>query len=111
MSPLLRLPPTLDKACGRASNFPTIRCTFSFYGFQAGDPRARYDEMFQHLASMIPGVHTISVTSVVCPNRRCSPVVGGVLLRADGLHFTADGARALTPTLDAELGVAHRLWP
>ncbi|MGI5174735.1 acyltransferase family protein [Dactylosporangium sp. CA-152071] len=41
----------------------------------------------------VPGVTLATLQESVCPGGTCRPVVDGVLLRVDGLHFSADGAR------------------
>jgi lysophospholipase L1-like esterase len=59
--------------------------------------------MFDRLAATIPGVSAISVTSGVCPEQVCSPLVNRIFLRWDGVHFTAEGAQLMVPTLEAQL--------
>ena len=98
---MLSLPPSLPEACQRASNFNAPTCTFSLAGFPSST--ARYDALYERLAATLPGVAALSITSGVCPNGVCMPVVDGTLLRWDGLHFSADGARVLVPTLEAQL--------
>ena len=106
---LLELPPRLGPDCAVPSKFTDAACTFRYAGRGTG-PQSRYDALYEHLAATIPRVSTISITSAVCPDRLCRPVVAGTLLRWDGLHYTANGARALVSTLDEQLGRTDE-WP
>jgi hypothetical protein len=49
------------------------------------------------------GVSTISLTSAMCPNDVCVPVVNGILIRFDGLHFTEPAAEWLAPVIYRQL--------
>ena len=99
----LKLPPHLNPigpTCQKPSNFNTAGCTFKIPG---DGWWLSYDAMYERMATMLPGVSTLSITSAVCPDNVCAPVVAGLILRWDGLHFTADGARAIAPTLGSQI--------
>ena len=101
---LLKLPPRLGKDCSKASNFTAPDCTFKYNPKPGGTGvQARYDAMYDRLAATIPRVSSISITSGVCPQHVCEPAVDGVMLRYDGVHFTAPGALAMVTTLDGQL--------
>jgi len=64
----------------------------------------KYNKMLDRIAARLaPRVKVIDVSDVVCPDDACPPVVNGILLRADGLHFTVLGAQWLQPQLEARL--------
>jgi peptidoglycan/LPS O-acetylase OafA/YrhL len=48
-------------------------------------------------------VKTLDLQDVVCPADRCPPVVDGVAVRPDTLHFSAAGGLWLLPILDRRL--------
>jgi peptidoglycan/LPS O-acetylase OafA/YrhL len=99
---LLKLPPnlTIGPDCQKPSNFRTPGCTFRVAGDWIGAP---YDAMYERLAKKLPGVTVLSVTPAVCPNNVCRPLVAGVMMRSDGLHFTPDGAKAIMPMLGRQI--------
>ena len=99
---LLKLPPhlTIGPDCQKPSNFSSPGCTFRV---TMDEPGAPVDAMFEQMAMNLPGVSTLSLTSVVCPDNVCRPVVAGVMMRSDGLHFTEDGAKAVMRTLGTEI--------
>jgi len=99
---LLKLAPRLGPECTKESNLKAPDCTFKFMGGGDG-PQAQYDAMYDRLAATIPGVSAISITSGVCPEHVCAPLVDHVTLRWDGVHFTAEGAQVMVPTLEAQL--------
>ncbi len=99
---ILMLPPRLPPECGKASNFDTPTCTIAAEAIELPSD-LRYHELYDELADAMPRVSSISITSAVCPQGTCTPLVDGVFLRYDGTHFTTGGARAMGATLDAEL--------
>jgi peptidoglycan/LPS O-acetylase OafA/YrhL len=50
----------------------------------------------------------VSVTDLVCPGGSCRPVHDGMLIRADGLHYTTSFSRYLTPQLLRRSGVENK---
>ena len=98
---LLKLPPQLGTDCAKTSNFNEPDCTFTIGPTHSS--KTQYDAMYDQLSRGISGVSTLSVTSVVCPNNICTPQVGGVVLRSDGLHYTHGGAMAVLPTLTSQI--------
>jgi lysophospholipase L1-like esterase len=51
----------------------------------------------------VDGVAVLSMQDVVCPGDQCRSVVQGKLVRFDGQHFTADGARWFAQRLQPRL--------
>jgi SGNH domain (fused to AT3 domains) len=54
---------------------------------------AAVNRIYAQVRDEVPGVTLVTLQSVLCPGDRCHPVVDGLLVRFDGLHFSADGAR------------------
>jgi peptidoglycan/LPS O-acetylase OafA/YrhL len=48
-------------------------------------------------------VHLLELTDAICPDDRCAPVIGGILVYRDSNHLTSSYARSLTPRLRAKL--------
>ena len=59
----------------------------------------------QAAAERVPGVQTIDMTDIVCPEETCVPVIGNVLVYRQTSHITDTYVRTLTPDL------ADRLVP
>lgn len=53
--------------------------------------------------SGVPGVHTIDVTKVICPDDVCRPVIGDALVYRGSNHLTATFAKSLERFVRAEL--------
>ena len=47
----------------------------------------------------VPGAIAIDVTDFVCPQARCAPVIGDVLVQRKGSHLTNTYAVSLVPEL------------
>jgi hypothetical protein len=47
-----------------------------------------------------PGVTLVDMNGFICPQDRCSPIVGNVLVYRDKHHLTATYAATLAPTLE-----------
>lgn len=93
---LLDLPPQLSSACMKPSEMDSPNCRV----LVASDPSyARITAMNERVTRQVRGASVISVTPVVCPGGTCTPAVGGIVIRSDGLHFTADGAMLMAPLL------------
>ncbi|MFC4105279.1 acyltransferase family protein [Micromonospora zhanjiangensis] len=59
-------------------------------------------------ASALAGVRLVDLNDAICPDIRCAPVIGGVLVYRDTNHMTATYARTLAPRLDERLQIALR---
>ncbi len=93
---LLDLPPQLNSSCVKPSEMDAPQCRV----LVESDPSyTRYTAMDGRVTSQVRGASVITVTSEVCPGGTCTPVVGGTLVRSDGLHFTAEGAMLVAPAL------------
>ena len=57
------------------------------------------------------GTYLVSINDHLCPNDVCPPVVGGVVARYDGHHFSGPGARWAAPLLYSELVKAGAIDP
>jgi peptidoglycan/LPS O-acetylase OafA/YrhL len=61
------------------------------------------NRIYVQVRDEVPGVTLVTLQDALCPGERCHPVVDGLLMRYDGLHFSADGAhwfaRRLEPLL------------
>lgn len=99
---LLKLPPSLPGGadCQKPANFNTDDCTFRITGVWRW---TGYDAAYERIAEAVPGVSTLSITSVVCPESVCRPLVSGVIVRSDGLHYTEGGAKLVMSTLSSQI--------
>jgi peptidoglycan/LPS O-acetylase OafA/YrhL len=101
----LEIPPRLHSRCGAAANATSSSCNVRVDAL--GDSTVAsynavfkpYNAILREVAAGTPGVSTISITGAICPNRLCVPKVNGLLLRYDGLHFTAPAAVMLAPAI------------
>ena len=60
-------------------------------------------------AKRVPGVHVVDLTDLICPESKCAPVIGDVLVYRQGSHITNTYARTLAPKLTEELArILHR---
>jgi peptidoglycan/LPS O-acetylase OafA/YrhL len=107
---LMELPPQSSRNCANSWRFDDPGCTFEVAGHGDGH-QARYDAMYERLASAIPGVSALSVKGVLCPDGTCRPVIDGTVMRWDGVHFTAKGALLLAPVLERAILKAGSLQP
>jgi peptidoglycan/LPS O-acetylase OafA/YrhL len=106
-----QMTPQLGTLCGKPSNetSPLCRVELDANGDSAKDFNAAYipyNRLLRGLPARVPGVSTVSLTSVICPNRVCTPTVNGMLVRYDGLHFTPPAARWLAPAIYRKLVAA-----
>ncbi len=58
------------------------------------------DRIYARVRDEVPGVTLVTLQDALCPGGRCHPLVDGLLVRFDGLHFSADGARWFTRRLE-----------
>ena len=62
-------------------------------------------------AAAKPGsFHAIDLTPWVCPDDRCSPVIGNVFVYLDGNHLSQQYAATLAPMLDEQLTASGWQW-
>ncbi len=92
----VELPPTLPAACLNKDKQLRLDCRTPVANDVVQIP---YNNVFRRLAMRLPHVFTISVTDVMCPNGMCSAELDGILLRYDGVHFSAAGSEWLAPFL------------
>jgi peptidoglycan/LPS O-acetylase OafA/YrhL len=59
-------------------------------------------------AAGLDRVRLVDLNDAICPDTRCAPVIGGVLVYRDTNHLTATYARTLAPRLDERLQAALR---
>ncbi|HVJ92898.1 MAG TPA: acyltransferase family protein [Labilithrix sp.] len=57
-------------------------------------------------AERVPGTRIVDLTDYICPQDRCAPVIGNVLVYRQSSHLTNTYARSLAPVLTAKLAVA-----
>jgi peptidoglycan/LPS O-acetylase OafA/YrhL len=95
------LPPSQPANCARPEFAGADACRRS----ASADPRtAKYNAAMDRVAARHPAkVSTIDLQDVVCPGDRCPPVIDGVLLRPDNLHFSQSSALWLVHKLEARL--------
>ncbi|MGY1520675.1 acyltransferase family protein [Luteimonas sp. A482] len=55
------------------------------------------------VAAETPGVAQLDLTSAFCTDRRCEPIIDGVLVYRDGTQPTRTFARTLAPAVEAQL--------
>lgn len=71
------------------------------------DPRTEAtNAIYREVAREIPQVQVISMQDVVCPGGSCPVRLDGQVLRYDGVHFTAPGARWFVDRLEPRLVAA-----
>jgi hypothetical protein len=64
----------------------------------------KYNAMMDRIAARLPDrVRAIDLADEVCPDGACPPFLNGMLVRVDGLHFSAPFADALAPHLERKL--------
>jgi peptidoglycan/LPS O-acetylase OafA/YrhL len=51
------------------------------------------NRIYAQVRDEVPGVTLVTLQDALCPGDRCHPIVDGLLVRFDGLQFSADGAR------------------
>ena len=96
----IQLPPLINSACAKPENYRTPGCNIAVASDSTHRP---YNAILTNLAATMRGVSTISLTSAMCPNDVCVPVVNGILIRFDGLHFTEPAAEWLAPVIYRQL--------
>ena len=65
-------------------------------------PWALLDQAVRRGLAGLPRVAYVSLDDILCPEHgRCPAVVGGILARYDGRHFTSRFSRKIVPTIIA----------
>jgi lysophospholipase L1-like esterase len=87
LAALAVLPLAQDRSyCARKPGTPS--CT------QVPDPlTAAVNQLYDQVGGEVAGMSVVQMQDVICPDDRCREAVDGLLVRFDGEHFTADGAR------------------
>jgi hypothetical protein len=93
---LVELPPALAADCTRPDHAKSQHCRVPV---RDDATHASYNAIVKRLAGRLNGVTTMSLTPAICPDGWCEPYVDGVLLRADGLHFTPEAVPRLAPVV------------
>lgn len=64
----------------------------------------KYNSIMDRIAAGLPDrIKVIDLSDVVCPKDQCSPILNGIPIREDGLHFTVSAALWLEPFIEAKL--------
>jgi peptidoglycan/LPS O-acetylase OafA/YrhL len=92
----LELPPVIPRDCLNKDKEQELHCQVPVANDVLQIP---YNNVFRSVATRVPHVSTISMTDAVCPNGVCTPELDGILMRYDGLHFSAAGSGLLAPLL------------
>ncbi|WP_432837683.1 acyltransferase family protein [Dactylosporangium sp. CA-092794] len=69
-------------------------------GAAPDETTAAVNRIYARIRDEVPGVKLVSLQDALCPDGRCRAVVDGLLVRFDGLHFSADGARWFAQRLE-----------
>jgi len=101
---LIDVPPALPSDCVEASKISTNHCRVV-----VSHTNYSYYAMYENLAHTILGVYSFSVNDRVCPGDVCTPVVNGMILRSDGVHFTRSADMWLAATLFGRVSSATGL--
>jgi hypothetical protein len=94
----VQIPPSpLPRECFREDAYGDPACAVP----ASQDPLAvRFNALLAEVvAEAGSGVFLVSVSEDLCPGGTCAPVIDGTVLRYDGSHFSAAGARWLVPRL------------
>jgi peptidoglycan/LPS O-acetylase OafA/YrhL len=102
----VELPPVVNAECGKTVPLSSPKCNVRVADDIAQAP---YNALFERLPSAVPGTSRLSITRVVCPDGVCTPRVGDLLIRFDGLHFTPAASTSLAPTLWQEMKASRLL--
>lgn len=91
---LMQMPPSMRDNCSTAAQLSSNICHV-----KVSSANKAYYAAYQHLAQTIPGVSTFSLNDLICPGDVCAPVVNGIIVRYDGLHFSQQANLWLAPYL------------
>jgi peptidoglycan/LPS O-acetylase OafA/YrhL len=100
---LMDLPPVVPYTCVAAGSLYAPECRIP----AAGDPVTdEADGVYRQVSADVPGVISFSITDAVCPGGICTPIVNGMLMRYDGLHFSQPAVLYLAPVIYERLQAA-----
>lgn len=80
---LMDMPPALPTDCVDPGKMSSNHCQI-----KVSAANKSYYAMYAGLAQTISGVSTFSLNDMICPGDICVPVVNGIIVRYDGIHFT-----------------------
>ena len=96
----IELPPTVKPDCGKTLPLSSPDCRVRVSDDVAQAP---YNAIFGRLHAAVPGTSLLSITRVVCPDEVCTPQIGDLQIRFDGLHFTPAASATLAAALWQEM--------
>jgi hypothetical protein len=108
---VVKTPPISEPAdCALGERAPS--CTSVGYSLRDSDTKRLEETSRSVIRRLGPRVVYVSVDDVLCPrDGRCPAVVGGVLARFDGIHYSATFSRRIVPEIIARAqraGIAFR---
>jgi peptidoglycan/LPS O-acetylase OafA/YrhL len=92
----LELPPVVPASCLVPSKLDSAQCAVPVNSDAVTN---QANSIFRAVAAAVPGVSSISISDAICPAGACAPVVGGLMLRYDGDHFSGPAAEHLAPII------------
>ena len=95
---LMNLSPVSTPDCTQVSKITTDQCRPAVNNIDRS-----YYAVYDHVAHAVTGVSQFSITDRVCPGDVCSPIVNGLILRSDGVHFTRSANLWLAATISARV--------
>ena len=96
----VELLPTMPSGCAASSHLSDPSCLIR----ADSDPAAEgVNTVMRRIAASTPRTAAVSLAGAVCPGGICRPVVGGVMVRYDGRHFSEPGALMIAHYLDTVL--------
>jgi peptidoglycan/LPS O-acetylase OafA/YrhL len=94
------LPPGKTVDCLEAGGPESEACTREITSETGESP---YNDLFHRLDSESESVVAFSLVDIVCPDGYCPLIVGNIVMRYDGNHFTATASREIAPEIDLRL--------
>jgi len=104
----LELPPVVPASCLVPSKLDSAQCAVPVNSDAVTN---QANSIFRAVAAAVPGVSSISISDAICPAGACAPVVGGLMLRYDGDHFSGPAAEHLAPIIYQRLVAAGAFTP
>jgi peptidoglycan/LPS O-acetylase OafA/YrhL len=92
----LELPAELPVTCLTTAKLEAAECRIPMASDQSAN---EVISIYREVAAAVPGASSVSLADEICPNGFCAPLVNGLMLRYDGVHFSLPGAERLAPTL------------
>jgi peptidoglycan/LPS O-acetylase OafA/YrhL len=90
----VQLSPSLPDDCTSANKISTSACRL-----KVDSTHQAYYSMFLSLSQTVRGFLTFSLNDMICPGNVCTPVVNGIIVRYDGVHFTQQANLWLASTI------------